>query len=227
MDALAEIANLLKDPQNEMSIGSVIETELSEDRSVLRAKVSLWPDLNEVIARVTWDSIGPNAGLFQFPQPNDLVLIAFPEKEVEDAIILKRFSSKQDTIPQTAVDGSTVLRSLDQFKLWLTSATRVNISRGDNEPTENLVIGQVFKATYIDHFNKLIELIERLIVQRETDANHTHYDGFGIPTSPPIQAPDMQTEKSDLEDSKSKMEDIKSSKVESEAILSDYSFTEK
>ena len=226
-DPFADIANLLKDPQNSLSVGQVVELDFAEDRSVLRALVSLWPDNQQIVARVTWDSVGPDAGFFQFPQPEDLVLVGLPEKDEDSAVILRRFSSKIDTIPATAQDGSTVLRSLADKKLWLTSPLRINLSRGDSQPTENLVIGQKFKTTYISHLTKLTTLVEKLITQRETDSIHNHIGIFGVPVNEPIQKSTMLAEKAELETIKSEIETLKADDVESEDILSDVSFTEK
>jgi hypothetical protein len=218
---------MLEEPQKSSAFGIVLNTSLSQDRSVLRATVSLWPDEIEIVCRVAWDACGPDAGIFQFPQQNDLVLVEYPELDEDSPLITKRLSSAEDTIPVTATDGSLVLRSLSGKKNWLTSDTRVNISRGDAEPTENLIIGQKFKTVYTTHLNELITLIEKLVIQRETDANHTHIGVFGVPVNIPIQSAVMLAEKAELETIKANLESLLADEVESEAILSDFAFTEK
>lgn len=227
MDSLKDIANLLKDPQKSVSVGVLEELDLSSDRSVLRALVSTWPDDQQIVARVTWDRIGPNSGIIQFPQVGDLVVVELPDDNEDSAILTRTLSSKQDTIPMTATDSSLVLRSLVGKKAWLTSDTKINLSRGDSEPTENLVIGQKFKATYLNHLAKLITLVEKMVIQRETDATHNHLGIFGVPTNAPIQAAAMAAEKAELETIKSEVETLRADDVESEDILSDVAFTEK
>ena len=226
-DSLADIKNLLAEPQNAVSIGVVKELDLADDRSVLRALIQSWPDGQEIVARVTWDAIGPESGIIQFPQVGDLVVFECPELDEDSFILTRRLSSKVDKIPLSAIDSDLVARSLVGKKTWLTSDTRINLSRGDTQPTENLVIGQKFKATYISHMEKLIELVEKLVIERETDATHNHIGIFGVPVNVPIQASVMQAEKAELETIKSDIETIKSDDVESEDILSDVAFTEK
>lgn len=227
MDALQDLKQILKDPQESIMVGVVTELDLAQDRSVLRAAVSTWPDDQEIIARVTWDAIGPDSGILQFPQVGDLVVIELPNKNEDSAILTRRLSSKVDKIPLSAKDSSLVMRSLVGKKSWLTSDTRINLSRGDTEPTENLVIGQKFKATYISHLEKLVELVEKLVIQRETDSTHNHIGIFGVPVNVPIQSGVMAAEKADLELIKADIEAIKADDVESEDILSDVAFTEK
>lgn len=227
MDALKDLANMLKDPQNSIEIGTVDDLELSEDRSVLRASILSWPDQQEIICRVSWSHCGPNAGVFMFPQIGDLVMFCLVSKKEDQSFVIKTLSSKEDTIPITAKDGSLVLRSISKKKSWLTSDTRINLSRGDTEPLENLVIGQKFKTTYLSHLSKLVILIEKLVIQRETDLNHTHIGIFGVPVNIPIQTTAMTAEKAELNTIKGEIETLKANDVESENILSDVSFTEK
>jgi len=226
MDAFADLKNLLKDPHEKIGLGVISELELAEDRSVLRAKISSWPDEIEIIARVAWDSIGPNAGFIMIPQVNDLVLYEYPDDEEDHAIITKTLSSREDTIPQTAVDGSLVARSRSGKKAWLTSDSRINLSKGDTQPSENIVLGQLFNTTYKNHFDKLISLVEKVITLRETDKVHSHVT-IGIPSTPPSNSAVMQVEKLAIQALKTEIENLKADDVVSEKFLSILAYTEK
>lgn len=225
---IEDFKSLLKDPQAEESIclGVIRELEISQDKSVLRATVQKWPELIEITARISWSACTSGGGVFLFPNVNDLVLIECANDDEDLYLVTARLSSKDDFIPEIALDGSLVLKAPPEKKSWLSSDTRINLSRGNTEPTENLVIGQVFKTTYISHLNKLIELVEALITQRETDSTHTHIT-IGIPSTPPQTSAAMVAEKATLEQLKSAIESLLSDDVESENFLSDVAFTEK
>ena len=226
MDAFQDLKNLLKDPHERIGLGTISELELAPDRSVLRAKVSTWPDEIEIIARVAWDSIAPNAGVIMFPEVNDLVLFEYPDDEEDHAIITKTLSSKEDTIPKTAIDGSLVARARAGKKAWFTSDTRINLSKGDTEPAENLVLGQLFNATYKNHLTKLISIVEKLVALRETDKVHGHIT-IGLPSTGPTNSALMEAERLAFEELKTEIEDLKADDVDSEKFLSLLAYTEK
>lgn len=224
--SLEEWKEMFRDDSLKLSVGVVKQLELTADRATLRALVSIFPEELEMVCRVAWESTGPDAGVYMFPSVGDMVMVGFLDGEEDEAFVIRRLSSAEDTIPATAEDGSLVMRSLAGKKSWTTSDTRINLSRGDAEPTENLVIGQVFKTTYIDHLSQLIDALDKLATQRETDAAHIHIGIFGVPVNIPTTSGTMTAEKALLDTIKGLVEDIKAD-VEAETILSDVSFTEK
>lgn len=207
-----ELRGLFKDDDVHLAIASIKSLHLADDRSFLKVTVNIFPENREIVARMTWDAVGPEAGSFTFPNPNDMVLVAFTDEE-DEAFVLKRLTSKEDKIPLTAVDGSTVLRALTGKKTWITSDTTINLSRGDTAPGENVVLGQVWKTLMVDLLGYLIDLCQDLSVE-------THIGNLGYNTAVPNNAADYLMIKAMLEA-------LKSSPVEDELALSDLTFTEK
>lgn len=204
---------IFQDDRLHIGVGKILSLHMASDRSVLRVKVELYPDGHELIARMAWESVGPNAGFFQLPSPGDMVLIGQAEGDVDQAFVLRRLTSKDDPIPAEAVSGDLVARALAGKKARLISDMAVWLSKPGATPTENLVLGQVFKQLMID----LIDKIDELTLEVGT---HTHIGNLGYATSQPIQAADFLQLSLDFQG-------IKSSPVEDEAVLSDLSFTEK
>ena len=190
---LEELRELLSDDKLIMSLGAVTAIELAKDRSVLRLQVNIIPDNLEIVCRMSWELTGPEAGLFQFPSINDLVLVAYIDGDVDQAFVVKRLTSAEDKIPLKATEGHTVLRSLAGKKAFITSDQEIHLTRGDNEATERSILGDIFKAAYSAHL--------------ALDAAHTHVGNMGFPTAPPQQAADYQN--------------IKAGPVDDDAMLSD------
>lgn len=210
---LEELKDLFRDDTVHMAIATILTLHPADDRSFLKVKVNIFPENRTVIGRMSWDAVGPESGIFSFPSVNDLVLVAFAEGDDDQCFVIKRLTSKEDKIPLTAMDGSIVMKSLEGKNIWLTSDTKINISRGDTAPTENLVLGQVWKTLMIDILDLLIDGFQQ-------KSQETHIGNLGYRTSPPENAPDYLMIKAMLEL-------LKSSPVEDEKALSDLSFTEK
>lgn len=210
---LQALQDLFKDTRQHIAIGKILRMTLASDKSSLKCYVSIWPEEREIIATMTWEAVGPESGIFSFPVPGDLVLVIFPDGEVDQAFIIKRLTSRVDKIPATAADGSLVMKALAGTKAWLTSDSRINLSKGDTAPTENLVLGQQLKILLSDILNKLSDLSVKI-------STHTHVGNLGYPTSAPNEAADFITLQGNFDD-------IRSSPVEDEMILSDLAFTEK
>jgi hypothetical protein len=210
---LEGLREVFKDQRTHVAIGSVLKLDLEPTRSVLRAKCRVLGQGREVIARIAWSAIGPDAGLVQFPVVNDLVLLVFAEGDDEAGFVIARLSNDSDTIPETAIDGATVLRALAGKSAWITSDTQVNVSRGDTVPTENFVLGQMLKALFEDILTELKGLTTTL-------STHTHVGNLGYPTAPPTQA-------SAINNHGANFDALKASPVQDEEILSDLAFVEK
>jgi len=217
----------LKDDSLHIFIGQIKRLNIASDRSSLKVDVSVWPEERLILAEMSWDSVGPDAGFFAFPSIGDMVLCVSAEGDVDQSFVISRLTSNDDTIPNTALTGDSVIRALSGKKLWETSNTRINLSRGDSEPIENVVLGQVFKATYSDHLSKLVTCVEKVIAHIDANLAHLHMGNLGFQTGPIIDPSLMNTVKSDLNTLKTDINTLKSSKVDNETILSDLSFTEK
>jgi len=213
MKGMGELKELFRDDRSHIEIGVIKSLHLAEDRSYLKVQVNIFPENRIIVATMTWDMVGPDAGLFTFPSPDDLVLICFAEGSDDQAFILKRLASKVDTIPEQALTGDTVLAALSGKKTWINSDTKINLAKGATDPTENVILGQEWKTF-------MITLMTKLITTLDTLKNETHIGNLGYDTSIPKQTSIYDGLKSDLET-------LKASPVEDEKVLSDLTFTEK
>lgn len=213
MDVFEELKTMMEDDSLHIAIASVKKLILAEDRSSLKVIVSVFPEEREIVARMTWDAVGPESGNFVFPSVDDLVLIAQVEGDDDQAFIIKRLTSRVDKIPVTAVDGSTVIKSLDGKKIWVTSDTRINLSKSDTQPTQNLILGQIFKS----FAQSLLTEVKKLA---DENSKETHIGNLGFNTSVPNNA----TAYSAVKDA---VQALKDSPIDDNAILSDIAFTEK
>jgi hypothetical protein len=197
---LSLLREILDDGAIHIGCGIVNRTTLESDRSMLYVNFTLVPDNVEMVGRMSWESVGPDAGIFQFPQQNDLVLVGFVLGDEDQCFILKRLSSKEDTIPLQAVDGSTVVKSLSGKSAHLISDSSILLGRGGSDPTERLVLGEVLKAALSSMLGSI--------------ASHTHISAApGSPSSPPSNAASFVA--------------LKASPVDDDGMLSDIAKTEK
>jgi len=182
-----------------LSLGIIKKLDLAKDRSMLQVVVSLFPENLECVARMTWELVGPDAGVFGFPVPNDLVLLGFVDDDEDQCFVLKRLTSRADKIPLQAVDGSTVIRALSGKKTHLLSDTAILLGRGGADPTQPLVLGTVFKTAYSTDLDET--------------AKHKHIGNLGFYTTVPDNAAQFTT--------------LKASPVDNGNMLSDIAKTEK
>lgn len=214
MKDLQALKEIFRDTRQHIAIGSITKIEVASDRSYVKCLVSILPEGREIVAQMTWDSVGPESGIYALPAVNDLVLVAFADGDDELAFVIKRLTTKEDSAPATAVSGDMVLKALATKKAWLTSSERINLSQADTEPTENLVLGQVFKSMMQTVLAELSTLCQTL-------STHTHITGSpGSTTSVPIQASNFQS-------NKTVFDNTKADPVDNEDVLSDLAFTEK
>lgn len=210
---LALLKAMLKDDSRHIAIGIIKSIDLAADRSFLKCLVKIFPENIEYVARMTWDSIGSGSGSMTFPNPNDMVLVAFADGDEDSCYIIKRLSTKEDQIPIQAVTGDSVLISKDGKRSWLISNEKIFLAKGENEPTEPLVLGNVLKTLLSDILDKLADLADKL-------SQHKHLGNLGYPTS----APDLSAAFTAMY---SFFLELKASPVDDSAMLSDISFTEK
>ena len=211
---LEDFREIFKDQRTHIAVAKILQISMVSDRSYLKCLVSIFPEERQVVARMGWDSVGTDSGIFCFPEINDLVLVAFADGENETGFIFKRLTSQEEKIPLTAVDGSMVLKSHPGKKLWLTAnGSHLHLSQGDTAPAENLVLGQQLKTL-------LVNILTELKTMATTASTHTHTGNLGYPTAPPTQASDFATNGTNFDN-------LKSSPVNDNTILSSFAFTEK
>lgn len=196
---LEDLKHIFRDDRLHLAIGLVKQMHVADDRSVLKVKVLVLPDNLNMICRMSWDAVGPEAGIFQFPSVDDLVIVGYLDGSEQDAFVIARCTSSTDKIPLQALDGHLVLRSLAGKKAWVTSDTNVFLSRGDTAPTERLVLGDTFKTAYSKDLDET--------------AKHKHIGNLGYLTMVPDNAAEFTT--------------LKASPVDDAEMLSDLSKTEK
>jgi hypothetical protein len=213
--SLEELRQILDPNKVFLSLALIKKLELAQDNSTWRAELEVLPDQEEVIARMTWDQVGPKTGIFGPASVGDLVLVAFADADEEQAFVIRRLSSKADLIPEQARESHNFFKSLPGKKTYIGSETKTIIGalREGADPTENLVLGQELKTL-------LITILAELKKQADTLAIHTHTGNAGVQTSPPTQSADFTANGVVFENNKT-------SPVEDEIILSDIVFTEK
>ncbi len=149
---LETLRKLFADERPELALGTIKKLGAASDRSVLRVAVEIFPDLREVIARMTWSSVGTDSGDFEFPAVGDLVLVCFVDRNPDDAFVISRLTSKEDTIPIMAMEGHRVVKA--KKELFLNSPTKINITK-ENAGTEPLVLGLVLQTFATELIGKL------------------------------------------------------------------------
>jgi hypothetical protein len=200
-----------------LEIGQVKQIGFAKDKSVVRVKVAILPEGFEVIAKVTFDSVGNGGGFFGPINVEDMVLIAFADGNEENAFVVKRLTTKQDSYPEQIEAGHSVVKSLPGKKMYMGSDTKTFIGKALNmELTENVVLGQQLKTLLSQVLNELKTLSTNL-------ASHTHIGNAGLETSVPQQeiAGQVFTNHSTFFQTK------KANPVDNQVILSDIVFTEK
>jgi hypothetical protein len=196
---LEDLKHIFRDDRLHLAIGLVKQIAIPADRSVLKVKVLILPDNLNMICKMTWDAVGPDAGIFQFPSVDDLVIVGYLDGNENDAYVLRRCTSTVDKIPLRAVDGHLVMRSLAGKKNFVVSDTEINLVRGDDPGDEQLVLGNTFQAAYSQDLAKT--------------AAHKHIGNLGYLTFVPDNAADFLA--------------LKSSPVDDSVMLSDVAKTEK
>lgn len=224
---LEALKMVFADKKPHIAMAKIKKISLAQDRSFLKCLVAIWPDQREVIARMTFGAAGPNAGIVEFPEKDDMVLVGFADGSNDYAFIIARLTSVDDKIPAKATTGDLVVKSKAGKSVWVTSNTKINLSKGDTAPTENLVLGQQLKDCLVDILGKVTELSGKVEELSTKISTHTHAGNLGYPTSPPNESGDFISLAGDFNGLAADFDDISSSPVADEEILSDLAFTEK
>jgi len=227
----SELHSLIKEIVSQsnlkVSIALVKAIHLASDKSFLKVTCETFPGGQEIVARMTWQAVGPNSGDYQFPVVDDLVLIVYAEDDEDSAFVVSRLSSKVDKIPTNAANHDRVIKALLGKKVWITSDEKIYLSKGDSAPTERLVLGDTFKGTYADDIQNTIDALNEISDQIQEEVTHFHIGFLGIPTAPPNNAVAMAAIKVNLDAVIASLSTLKSSEVDSDDFLSDLSYTEK
>ena len=210
---IEELRKILGEEKLHIGLGIIKQLHLADDRSFLKVTMNVLPENREVVATMTWDNTGTDSGDFEFPSPNDLVLFAQPDGDDDLCYVIRRLTSKEDTIPQEAIGGDKVSRAKSGKKYWNVSDSGIYLSRNGTQPTENVVLGQVFKTFASDMLTLMSE-------HAEVASLHTHIGNLGFKTAPPIESTDFAAKQTGYEL-------LKASPIDDEEILSDLTFTEK
>lgn len=162
---LNELKQIFQDERLHFDIGQIDSVETAIDASVMRCKVITFPDQDVIVCRMSWEFVGPNAGLYAEPQPGDMVLFAFADGNQQQGFIIKRLTSREDTIPiRAAILKHWVLQALSGTELSLSSDTGIYIDRGGLLPAdEPLVLGSVLKDAQESLYDQMIDFLDKLI----------------------------------------------------------------
>lgn len=156
------LRSILSDKRVHLTLALVTKVEVLTDRSLCRVQVITLPDALEAIATVGWSAAGPEAGIYAIPVPNDLVLVAYVDKDT--AFVISRLSSSEDKLPMKAADGHTVVAALSGKELHLTSSQKAYIGKGGLlNPTEPTVLGNVMKTGLSNLLDKITTLLDKLV----------------------------------------------------------------
>jgi hypothetical protein len=213
MKGFEDLKEILRDKSLHVYLAQIMQLHLAKDFSYLKVTAKVFPEERNIIANMTWENVGPESGDFEFPSVGDMVLVANVEGDDDQAYVIKRLTSREDKIPESARTGDKVHKARSGNKYWNISDSKIFLSRSDTPPEENLVLGQVFKKFAQD-------LLEVLKTQAQNDADHKHIGNLGYFTFKPDKEPDYLNRKTEYNN-------LKTSPVNDEAILSDLSYTEK
>jgi len=213
---LEVLRKLMQDSRTHLAVGLIKKVEVLPDKSKSRALVSVFPDEYEVVADQTADVAGPESGIHQTPEVNDLVLLGFVSED--EVYILRKITNTEDKLPQQAVDGHLVLKALSGKNAHVISEEGVLIgSGGMSDPAEPLVLG----AVLITMLGELIAEFDATLSKVIAGPVGTGNNGFAVPTFPQLVT--------DLTAIKTKVATIKTKYLDTEAtsIVSSKHKTEK
>lgn len=180
---LEELKAAFQDDRVWIDIGKIVGVDVLPDNSLVLCEVSILTkeeDYN-IICKMSWDDISSGGGSIQLPNVDDLVLIALPDGDAEEAFIIKRLSSQSDTIPIDALTGNKVIRAQNFKKLHLQSDTEITLASSAILATEAIVLGNELKS--------LLALFMTEVATISTNVStHFHLGNLALPTGPPLNA---------------------------------------
>lgn len=212
------LRNMFGDRRTHVAVGQVLKLGLAPDRSVLRAQCRVLTQDRDVIARVCWDSGGPESGSYQFPQVGDVVLLEFAEGDDNQCYLTKRISNKTDKIPPQATQGHMVHKALEGKKIYISSNEAVLIGTGSaSDPDEPLVLGDTLKTL----LENIIDTVGTVLTSLASGPIGIGNLGAPVPTFPSLTA--------SITSAKAQLDTYKSTYLTSGGtnILSQVAFTER
>lgn len=224
---LESLREVFSDRRSHIAIAKILRVSVATDRSFVRLLVTVFPEQIEYIAKMSWDIVGSDAGVFQLPSVEDMVLVAFADGDSNQCYVIRKLTSKQDTIPLRAAEGDMTLISLAGTNLWVTSNEKIYLTKGTTVPTENLVLGQELKTLLVNLLVELKKLTEKVDDLSTEVSTHSHAGNLGYPTSAPNEAAAFVALATAVEEIGTALNELKASPVEDQKILSDLAFTEK
>ena len=222
---LQELKRILSDNKIYFAVATIKSVSIAVNRSFVKVLCEI---INEgftrrVVGEMGWDAIGDKSGDYQLPAIDDLVLLAFVDGEADQCYVIKRLSSTEDKIPENAVGGDRVIKSLAGKKVWLTGQGGINLTKNDSEPTENFVLGQVFKQFQEDLIDEIINVIGAILQQNFTvtttitgSAPNGPVTGTGTGTA------SVTANAETFNNIRTKLNALKNSPISDGAILSDF-----
>lgn len=196
---LEAMRQILRDDSLHLVLALIDLVSVSPDKSTCRARVFILPEMRQIIATMSWAAVGASSGIYQMPAPGEMVIVGQAEGKEEQAFVVARLSSADELIPANAIAGDLVMKARAGQQAWLTSNTRINLSKSDGQPTENLVLGQQLK-TVLSSFMQAFE-------------THPHIGNMGYVTTAPQNAQTVTS--------------ARQQNVDNGGVLSNIAFTEK
>lgn len=236
MKGFQDLLEILKDQRQYIGVGVIKNLHIASDRSYLKVTLCVFPEERNVIAMMTWDNTGTDSGDFEFPSINDLVLFAQAEGDADQVYIIRSLTSREDTIPLSALNGDKVAKAKSGKKYYNISDTKILLGRTDADPAQNLILGQIFKSAYSSHLAQISDALQGVLDFLDAYKTHTHgVIGTGIPGTPvptidaenSVGNTDVSSIETAIDGVKSALSAIKASPVDDSAMLSDLTFTEK
>ena len=215
---MENLRGIINRPQNSVALAKVysVDPVKEEDRSKLDCIVTVYPLKFNTPAKMALPLSCEDGGVVQLPRVDDLVIVIFAGGVQSECYIIARIPNDEDLIPKQSLDGSLVIAGSKtrNDKVWVTSNKKIFFSRGDNPPSENLVLGQAFKV----FAEKLLDVLIDGFDKKSKETHLCSAPGYNS------ALPDQTLDYSKL---KQKLEGLKTSPILDEMILSSFSFTEK
>ena len=188
---LEEMKRLLDPDRNFLVIGRIIGMAMAEDRSEIVVTTTIFGEETPrvVDAKMTWNACALGSGIFQLPTLGDLVLLGMVRGDEEQTVVISRYSSTEDTIPESATDGHLVMKSLPGKNCDIMAQNCLNLLQSGTGETQPAVLG-----------NDLKTLLEKLIgeISKLSDALATEV--VGAPGSPLSKAVNYATIKTTVDE---------------------------
>ena len=154
-----ELKALLSDDRNFISLCRVQDVIFNEDRTAASVLCDTFGerDTNVIEADLTWSACSLGGGIFQLPALGSMVLVAYPQGNNADAVVVARLSAVDDEIPEECLGGDLVVKSLPDNNLHLQGQSEIRLFKNDApEKTQSAVQGEKLVA-WLKALTKILE----------------------------------------------------------------------